>query len=270
MSDRIAVMSEGEVQQCGVPEEVYERPAGPFVAGFIGISNLLPGVVEQAACGWAAVSSARPPCPATARWATDGAALGAPGEDLARPARARDGVLEGSIVERVYVGTTTQVIVELAPGVRSWRSSRTPRGWRCTTAGTSATGCGSAGIRSIRWSCVDADLVVVGRRRHGRGLGGWFAQPDGRPRDGAGAPHGGPGRVQPGGRDRARAGRHARRGGAGALDDRLLRAPALADRHRLRLPAARLPAAGAHETPRRPRPARAWTCSGPRGSTCAG
>ena len=43
MSDRIAVMEDGEVRQCGTPEEVYERPGGPFVAGFIGISNLLPG-----------------------------------------------------------------------------------------------------------------------------------------------------------------------------------------------------------------------------------
>ena len=43
MSDRIAVMEDGEVRQCGSPEEVYERPGGAFVAGFIGISNLLPG-----------------------------------------------------------------------------------------------------------------------------------------------------------------------------------------------------------------------------------
>ena len=46
MSDRIAVMNEGVLQQCGTPEEIYERPANAFVAGFIGISNLLPGAVE--------------------------------------------------------------------------------------------------------------------------------------------------------------------------------------------------------------------------------
>jgi putative spermidine/putrescine transport system ATP-binding protein len=41
MSDRIAVMAEGLIQQVGPPAEVYERPATEFVAGFIGISNLL-------------------------------------------------------------------------------------------------------------------------------------------------------------------------------------------------------------------------------------
>ena len=46
MSDRIAVMSDGRVAQCGPPEEVYEHPKEEFVAGFIGISNLLEGRVE--------------------------------------------------------------------------------------------------------------------------------------------------------------------------------------------------------------------------------
>src|SRR3979411_2068441 len=46
MSDRIAVMNEGVLQQCGTPEEIYELPANAFVAVFIGISNLIPGVVE--------------------------------------------------------------------------------------------------------------------------------------------------------------------------------------------------------------------------------
>src|SRR6476659_2966020 len=45
MSDRIAVMNRGRVEQVGDPEQVYERPATTFVAGFIGVSNLLPGVV---------------------------------------------------------------------------------------------------------------------------------------------------------------------------------------------------------------------------------
>ncbi len=41
MSDRIAVMSNGQIEQVGPPVEVYERPATEFVAGFIGISNVL-------------------------------------------------------------------------------------------------------------------------------------------------------------------------------------------------------------------------------------
>ncbi|HMT04564.1 MAG TPA: ABC transporter ATP-binding protein [Solirubrobacterales bacterium] len=47
MSDRIAVMSDGRVAQCGPPEEIYEHPTEEFVAGFIGISNLLQGRVES-------------------------------------------------------------------------------------------------------------------------------------------------------------------------------------------------------------------------------
>lgn len=41
MSDRLAVMSNGQIEQVGSPVEVYERPATEFVAGFIGISNVL-------------------------------------------------------------------------------------------------------------------------------------------------------------------------------------------------------------------------------------
>src|SRR5688572_28708515 len=45
MSDRVAVMSEGVVEQVGTPEEIYHSPATLFVAGFIGSANLLPGTV---------------------------------------------------------------------------------------------------------------------------------------------------------------------------------------------------------------------------------
>jgi putative spermidine/putrescine transport system ATP-binding protein len=41
MSDRLAVLNQGRIEQLGTPAEVYERPATDFVAGFIGVSNLL-------------------------------------------------------------------------------------------------------------------------------------------------------------------------------------------------------------------------------------
>jgi putative spermidine/putrescine transport system ATP-binding protein len=41
MSDRIAVLNEGRIEQVGTPEDVYERPATSFVSGFVGVSNLL-------------------------------------------------------------------------------------------------------------------------------------------------------------------------------------------------------------------------------------
>ena len=46
MSDRIAVMSRGRVEQIGTPQEIYDAPASIFVAGFIGSANLLPGTLE--------------------------------------------------------------------------------------------------------------------------------------------------------------------------------------------------------------------------------
>jgi spermidine/putrescine transport system ATP-binding protein len=44
MSDRLAVMSNGRVEQCGSPRDVYERPSSAFVAAFLGVANLIPGV----------------------------------------------------------------------------------------------------------------------------------------------------------------------------------------------------------------------------------
>jgi spermidine/putrescine transport system ATP-binding protein len=48
MSDRIAVMNQGKVEQLGTPEELYERPLTRFVADFIGTTNLLSGSIESA------------------------------------------------------------------------------------------------------------------------------------------------------------------------------------------------------------------------------
>jgi spermidine/putrescine transport system ATP-binding protein len=118
MSDRIAVMEEGEVRQCGTPEEVYERPDGPFVAGFIGISNLLPATVDNG--GVRLESGQRFPASVP-----DACSDGSQVYLSVRPEKIwlderEDGMISvgGTIVERVYVGTTTQVIVELAPGLR--------------------------------------------------------------------------------------------------------------------------------------------------------
>jgi len=47
LSDRIAVIDHGKLQQIGAPRDLYERPENPFVADFIGINNLIPGEVEE-------------------------------------------------------------------------------------------------------------------------------------------------------------------------------------------------------------------------------
>eukprot|EP01031_Cornospumella_fuschlensis_P014658 gene14657-17914_t len=47
MADRIVVLNGGHVQQLGSPEDIYDRPANAFVAGFIGESNLFDGSVTR-------------------------------------------------------------------------------------------------------------------------------------------------------------------------------------------------------------------------------
>jgi spermidine/putrescine transport system ATP-binding protein len=117
MSDRIAVMDGGVVEQCGTPEEVYERPTKPFVAGFIGISNLMEGTVG--AGGVRLANGAH--CAAPVEGVADGTAV----HLSVRPEKivldeVTDGMvkLPGTVAERVYVGTATQVIVELEGGAR--------------------------------------------------------------------------------------------------------------------------------------------------------
>jgi spermidine/putrescine transport system ATP-binding protein len=118
MSDRIAVMHDGVVEQLGAPEEVYEHPSKPFVAGFIGISNLLPARVENGGVRLAGGRLVPAPVP-------EGIARGDEVQLSIRPEKLwidalEDGMteLEGTVAERVYLGTTTQIIVELAEGAR--------------------------------------------------------------------------------------------------------------------------------------------------------
>jgi putative spermidine/putrescine transport system ATP-binding protein len=51
LSDRVVVMSEGRIEQVGAPAEIYNFPATPFVASFVGTLNLLPATVIDAAAG---------------------------------------------------------------------------------------------------------------------------------------------------------------------------------------------------------------------------
>jgi len=60
MSDRIAVFNKGKVEQVGTPAEIYEQPMTPFVAGFVGVSNLVIGEVAKRITGSEASFSIRP------------------------------------------------------------------------------------------------------------------------------------------------------------------------------------------------------------------
>lgn len=60
MSDRVAVFNQGHIEQAGTPSEIYEHPATAFVAGFVGISNLVAGALAQAITGSPETFSIRP------------------------------------------------------------------------------------------------------------------------------------------------------------------------------------------------------------------
>jgi spermidine/putrescine transport system ATP-binding protein len=113
MSDRVAVMNEGRVIQCGPPEEVYERPTEEFVAGFIGISNLLEGVVDGDGNVRVGDLSLRAPL-------SEGCQEGDVVRLSVRPEKIaveelEPGMvsLEGTIEARVYLGVMTQITVSL-------------------------------------------------------------------------------------------------------------------------------------------------------------
>ncbi|HEX4305650.1 MAG TPA: ABC transporter ATP-binding protein [Solirubrobacterales bacterium] len=123
MSDRIAVMNRGHVEQISIPEEVYDRPKTSFVAGFIGVSNLMPARV---------VGPGRVKLDSGPEVAADTGALGA-GDGCAavvRPEKlkvtmAGEGVdadgepqVEGIVESSLYLGTATQIAVNLGGEVR--------------------------------------------------------------------------------------------------------------------------------------------------------
>jgi spermidine/putrescine transport system ATP-binding protein len=123
MSDRIAVMNRGRVEQCDLPEAVYERPATTFVAGFIGVSNLMPGQVVSAN---GARSRVKLDAGVEIEAPTDGVASGERCHAVVRPEKLRldprDGAapdgwpsVEGMVESSVYLGTATQIVVRL-PG----------------------------------------------------------------------------------------------------------------------------------------------------------
>jgi len=60
MSDRLAVFNRGRIEQVGAPADVYERPRTPFVAGFVGTSNLLRGETAERILGTSGTYTIRP------------------------------------------------------------------------------------------------------------------------------------------------------------------------------------------------------------------
>ena len=127
MSDRIAVMNRGRYEQLGDPEVLYEKPQTRFVAGFLGVSNLLPAKPDGEADGYVGLrlqdgSPVRVP-KALVEGRTGPIALGVRPEKI-RLSETTDEIaagrnrLAGSITDASYLGVSTQYIVRLTDGHR--------------------------------------------------------------------------------------------------------------------------------------------------------
>jgi spermidine/putrescine transport system ATP-binding protein len=126
MSDRLAVMSNGRIEQVGSPVEVYEEPATAYVADFLGVSNMMPALGDsqgRVRLGDFHLMAA-------------GGALGSPGRVrvIIRPERVHledhgtsgDNRIPGMVERVLYVGSIIQVIVHLAHGetLQAWMQNR--------------------------------------------------------------------------------------------------------------------------------------------------
>src|SRR3954449_8669444 len=111
MADEIAIMNAGRIEQLGPPSDLYERPTTAFVAGFLGISNLLSGTVT----GPGAVRLDDGNEVQVAREALNGrsgkVAIGVRPEKI-RVGHGEANRLTGRMVETAYVGVATQYVLE--------------------------------------------------------------------------------------------------------------------------------------------------------------
>jgi spermidine/putrescine transport system ATP-binding protein len=122
MSDRIAVMSQGRVEQVGGPKEIYEEPATAYVADFLGVSNLMDADAKGATQGGARVQLG------------DFELIAGKGEEditghvkitirpervvLSAAGQTAENTVPGMVERTVYVGSIMQILVNLASGAR--------------------------------------------------------------------------------------------------------------------------------------------------------
>ena len=136
MSDRIAVMSKGKVQQMGTPVEVYERPANKFFADFIGESNFLEGKIKSLSKEEASVFVPSLNTELIGMPISEGLVKG---EDVVlciRPEKihiaeknvVNQNMFHGKVSNTVYIGADTHVFIDL-PGMKLkvWEQNRISR-----------------------------------------------------------------------------------------------------------------------------------------------
>jgi spermidine/putrescine transport system ATP-binding protein len=132
MADQIAVMNGGRIEQLGAPQELYERPATAFVAGFLGVSNLLPGVVEGS-------DAVRLDTGDVIRARVNGrsgrVAAGVRPEKITLGSGGGANELAGTVSESAYIGVATQVVVRTAAGTVQVFAQNIDSGGRVPAAG---------------------------------------------------------------------------------------------------------------------------------------
>ena len=104
LSDRIAVFNEGRIEQLGTPSQIYEAPSSPFVASFVGTSNIFNDAESLGMLRCSGMNSIRPE-KITLR--EPGTKPGTGGISLA-----------GAVAEVIYLGTSMRLLVELDAGKR--------------------------------------------------------------------------------------------------------------------------------------------------------
>jgi iron(III) transport system ATP-binding protein len=119
LSDRIAVMRDGRIQQVADPKALYERPANRFVADFVGTNNLIPGVCKELGAGGILVET---PLGLIHGRSDDRITAGTRCVLAVRPENvtlgaAGDNVFEGRVIVASYLGSTLRYDVETAPGL---------------------------------------------------------------------------------------------------------------------------------------------------------
>jgi spermidine/putrescine transport system ATP-binding protein len=161
MSDRIAVMNGGRIEQLGTPEELYERPRTRFVADFIGTTNLLAGTVESVDGTTAVVLLAGGDRCATT--AGPGIAVGQTVELSVRPEavtlRTRNGpgpsmaigTIDATVDQAAYLGGNVQYLVRSPSGLSI--TALVPRSGSRIPVGEAV---------EVTWSPSDA-LVLAGQ-----------------------------------------------------------------------------------------------------------
>ncbi len=104
LSDRIAVFNEGRIEQLGTPQEIYENPQSPFVADFVGTSNLFTAEESKRMLGLDGPRSLRP----------EKFTIVSPGSGT-EPGTVS---LPGTVTEVIYLGTSIRLLVDLDGGYR--------------------------------------------------------------------------------------------------------------------------------------------------------